>query len=368
MFKQTLQIFDRLIRRASRRRIRATHAPARARTGLLRAEFECLESRSLLSLAPTDDAIGSKLDIGWLQKPDYGDISILPIWPIEDGARPLPPNYPSWPPPLFEPYVPPPPLSDSPDNSDVGGFTEIDNTDKGGPGILVGPASDKIARDVLKMLDSLLFVPSAQDSNAPPTPERTKLRAQDEVSPTVVGAGRLDDVPEGGMIALMHDAAILQSVAKDGASHNDIDSWLSIPVRMDSAPGKFQAFDVSSAEPPPAPAPSPPVNEVFFLAPPNSPSELAPAAAAESLSQNSVSPESAAAIDQLLTESTVDLPSSPALPAEQNNKNSSSKPVAAAAVFIFLAVRAARGARATETSEPQRQTTWTLRHPARPES
>ena len=367
MFKQTLQIFDRLIRRASRRPTRATNTPVRARTGLLRAEFECLESRSMLSLAPTDDPIGSKLDIGWLLKPDYSDISILPIRPIEDGARPLPPNYPSWPPPTFEPYLPPPPLSDSPENSDVGGFTEIDNSDKGDPGILVGPASDKITRDVLRMLDSLLFVPSAQDSNAPPTPEQTKLRTQDEVSATVIGARRLDDVPEGGMIALVHDAAILQSVAKDGASHDDIDSWLSIPVRMDSAPGKFQAFEVSSAEPPPAPAPLPPLNEVSFLAPLHSPSELAPAAAAESLSQFSASAEIAAAVDQALTESTLDVPSSPAVPPEQSNKNSSTRPAAAAAVFIFLAVRAARGARTTDTSEPQRQTTWTLRRPARPE-
>jgi len=321
----------------------------------------------MLSLAPADDAIGSKLDIGWLQKPDYSDISILPIRPIEDGARPLPPNYPSLPPPHFEPYLPPPPLNDSPENSDVGGFTEIDNSDKGDPGILVGPASDKITRDVLKMLDSLLFVPSAQESNAPPAPERAKLRTQDEMSATVIGARRLNEVAEGGMIALAHDAVIVQSVAIDGASHDDIDSWLRIPVRMDSTPGKFQAFEVSSAEPPPAPVPLPPLNEVSYFAPPNSPAELAPAIAAESISQISVSAESAAAIDQVLTESTVDLPSSPAVPPEQSNRNSSSKPAAAAAVFIFLAVRAARGARTTDTSEPQRQTTWTQRRPARPE-
>lgn len=369
MLKQTTQIVDHLLRRATGQLTRAANTPARARPGLVRAEFECLESRSMLSLATADDGFASKPDVGWLPTPDYSDISILPIRSIDDGARPWPPSYPSLPPPPYEPYLPPsqPPPSELPDDADVGGFTEIDNSDKSDPGILVGPASDKITREVQQMLDSLLYVPKAHDSDAQPTPPRTRLSTQDAVSSAVNSSGSLDDLPDGGMIALAHDAVILHSLASDPAPADDIDSWLSIPVRMDSAPGKFQAFEVSTGEAQPSPAPPPPVNEALFLTPRNSLSELVPPAAGESTLPPSTSVENAAAIDQAIAETIDNLPSSPAAPPEQSNKNSSARPAAAAAIFVFLAVRAARAARTTDTAEPHSQTTWTLRRPARPD-
>ena len=350
-------MFERFLRL-----IRSQHAsggrPASARERHYRASLECLESRNLLSFASFD--YGYQLDIEQLPKPDTSQLDIWPIKPIAGGGFPVPPYGPSLPWPPHEPNLPPAPSA--PPGSDLGGYTEIDNTDKSQPDILVGPASDKVAREVLEMLASLQFVPSTHDLDTRSQPERVDISSQSALTNATFDAHQDDDSSEGGMIALAHDAAIVHTLAKDSVSHDDLDSWLNTPVRMDTAHGKFQAFEVSASdEIPSGPAPQP-NNDATYFTPLKSPVETAPAATADPTPQTSI-PTDSPSVTRSSPEAITDLVSSPAAPLDAIDKNATSQSAAAAAIFVFLAARAVRAVRSTDSTDSADQVNLSIRKP-----
>src|SRR5262245_39229053 len=383
-------MFDRYLSPLFRRLSRGSARAGRATNKLVRAGFECLESRSMLSLSPVDS--GYRLEIDQLPIASVGEIAIAPeavvasstasiaangstdrsfdsyFPPIKGWLPDLPPS-PPWPSPEYPkpvPTAPPTDLPDSslPDSSDVGGFTDIGHAPQSGPEILIDPASDKVATDVAALLASLQYVPQAQGLGVDAA-HHAALSPLARLPETMTQSPQAESVPEGGMVALVRDVAIVHSIPNKPAADHDLDRWLNLPVRMGSTHGKYQAFEVSTGEEA-FPAVPPANNESAATAPHGSALEkrteesgkLAPAALPSASSTTGVTDAGC--------ESILDSDSSATLPPEAFDENNNSQSVAATALVLFWAARAARGARTADAREAHGRTHWTLRRPMRP--
>jgi hypothetical protein len=158
------------------------------------------------------------------------------------------------------------------------GFIDIGVTDESVPvELFVGQEESQDHSDVLQMLSSLKYLPEDAHAEAITwlyggTPSAaheltgdaqsivaagpTDYLAADAVSQASArGAAKLAFVspsqhesPEGGMVALAREVVIDQAVSAEPGPPVDIDSLLSVSVRMDSAYGRFQAFEISTSE------------------------------------------------------------------------------------------------------------------------
>jgi hypothetical protein len=313
----------------------------------------------MLSLAPADD--GYRLDVGQIPMWNVGEVSSAPaaggigttpvsvapsasgryfdlyVPPTTNWPAPAPPSTP-WLPPEKLPPDPPPPAGDRPDAPDAGEYMDIGEPRRNEPSVLVQPAMEKTARQVLDMLDSLQYVPSASDDDV--QLPREFVSPLQNVPEKVFGADRAENRPEGGMVALLRDAVIVQAAAKHSVATEDLHSWLNLPVRIDSAPSKFHAFEVSAGEePPPAPPvrandPAPPLQpRATDVAPPD---EATPAPQPDAADVTDARAETGA-------EWIADRDAPAILPPEAADRYASTRSAAAAAVVVLLALRAARG-------------------------
>src|SRR5262245_5214281 len=331
---------------------RSTNRGRRSRGRRVRAAFECLESRSLLAQAPVGDAW--QIDVGQLPKPEYDEISLLPVMPVGPGALPVYPAIPYVPPPNIEPVLPPPPAW-APDSGDLGGFMEIGDPETlVQPGVSVEPAADKVTREVLQMLATLRYVPH---------PASVEMERPMELPP-MSKISEVPDAAEGGMVLLARDAVVVQSLAKRSEERVEIDSLLSAPARMDSAYGKFQIFDVSMDEDAPqstAPASAGPSRnrEATIVPPPTTQFETESESAAENLDPSGPASDIVPAVG----ESILDEALTAAAPPEADDRRGSSAVNAAAAALLFaFAARAARTEDATSEDDCERPAVSCARH------
>jgi hypothetical protein len=383
-----------LLRRSWLRLGGANRRAATARRTPVRARLECLESRCLLSLAPADS--GYQPDMEPLRAGDFEEVAIAAspnswvaahvakatsasletryfdhfIPPIARGALPLLPNgpagngalegglpnAPSW---GLQPDLPLPPY-ELPDSSEGGGFMDIGEPKQNQPGIFAEPAADKVTRDVLTMLALLRYLPDSPDAEAAAQSEIPTVNAQHQ-APATISEERSMDLPEGGMVGLVREAVIVESARAEPAPI-DIDSLLGAPPRMDSAHGKFQAFEVSTGEDSPPPA-APPAERGATNAPRPKPTMETDLVAdiASMMSQAPVEADSANGIVEEAVESIEgEAPSRVAPPAASDLKTSSSLN-AAGAILLAIAARATRVVRGSGTGERKDQAAPTIR-------
>jgi hypothetical protein len=214
----------------------------------LRGRLEALESRCLLSIAPADGFLPPVSDVEIVESPPFEE------WSPASGEEWIEP-LPAWDEP---PSIPP---MEPEGSAGVGGMIDIDQPEE--PYFDASPelAPESEAEDVLQMLSSLRYRPDEFDSEAS-LPNDDRETEEEFNAPLLEGAEtRRDDAeggPEGGLIALAVDEAFAGDAAGEQPPASSGESLLEITVQMDTAHGKFQAFEVSTAE---EPAPAPPSQE-----------------------------------------------------------------------------------------------------------
>ena len=209
---------------------------AGTRTRPLGAGFECLESRCLLSLAPP---------VAELFVPPNASqgLSILPYQPSGDGGHGG-----AWPDVPEQPQLP---SEDWEEPSSEGGPIDIGDLDNSSPEVLNG-AEDREKQAVLDLLLSLSVQPRSAAAEAVGLKEDLPHEIEYDVPVTGLPDANLERASnallEGGMVALVPGASIVEWVAEQSTASDDTRSWLEAPVQMDSSYGRFQAFEVSTAE------------------------------------------------------------------------------------------------------------------------
>jgi hypothetical protein len=296
---------------------------------------ERLESRYLLSLAPTSnlttgadsffqmDFAAQPIVVGSIVGPSGQHLASaqqgghrVDLW-IQPGLeRPLLPSIPpsdSWPP--LGSGGPAIPLPESPDLSDQGGPIDLGDLESH-PGVpLVDGPGDSEARDVIAVLDALSYVPGVSAGAAARVLEAIPY-LPDRAPPAAV-LPPLEQ--EGGLVAVKRSE--LAEPEQPAPSAAALDAWLDRPVQMESKHGRFQAFEISTAEqfaPPAAqpPAAAPPECDASDAAAPPLPSPTAaetpaneddlawlwepPLAAGEAAIQESETPEAEPGDEELL--------------------------------------------------------------------
>jgi hypothetical protein len=216
---------------------------------------------------------------------------------------------------------------------------------------------------VLEMLARLTYLPEDPGSETPRTSEQPVGGALDASPATVTGVPIVGEVAEGGMVALLRDVVVKQSIAAEPAAVN-IDSLLGVPVRMDSAHGKFQAFEVSTGEDAPPSAAPPAANDATTRPPLRPAMEPIPVTVIEPLPEVLVQGDTAGGIFPISAESPAEETAPPASPPEPSDAKTSPHLNAAAAAIVFaFAARAARTARVPGASEPDNHPAITKRRP-----
>jgi hypothetical protein len=235
---------------------------------------------SIITDAPTSDG-----STGWLNvSPDGSEWELLPVpippdqWTDHDlwghpGDRWWNPSH-EWPgPDLPQPGA-------LPDGSDAGGFVDLGdprNAPESTQPDFTTLASDK-AHAVLQILSSLRYTPG----NARPLTDSQPVTSADHqrgtsasfegnaaVRDSIAGSRRhalaaeFTDVvqesaargeqSEGGMVVLLPDVLGVLSTASAAPAQDANQALLETPARMGAARGRFQAFEVSTAEPAAAP-------------------------------------------------------------------------------------------------------------------
>jgi hypothetical protein len=211
-------------------------------------------------------------------------------------------------------------------------------------------ASDTFAiretRDVLQLLDSLKYVPRNLGEmpaiNAAPLPPAQNVGAKTTDVEPLISLRSVPGASEGGMVAIAGAALIDKDAEPLGASMGEAGSVLDVPVQIDSVPGKYQAFEVSTAEAVPPPRAAPRSDETSYFVPRSTSAETIyapPARPAPEASAAAV--ETTAAIDAVmeLIEGGREAPLS--LPQQAEEASGPSLNVAAALTFLALAAQAA---------------------------
>jgi hypothetical protein len=391
-------------------RVTTRHAATDRRTRRFGVSFESLESRNMLSASPLAveyyAVIGSISDVSLVGSVAAGiDADDGEEYERQNGSwvsvgggemdrrdldviRTLKPDYETWLPNLpptkgglggeygIPPIVRDPPTA-MPGTSPPGGLIDLTElghtTPQTSPAPMFETRADREAREVQAMLSTLKFVPdNSQAKNdgatAPTVPHRTP--------PTQPGASRDQtflDSPQGGMITLAREVVIRQS---EGAKKNlsvDVESSLNVRVQMDSARGKFQAFEISNAEenPPAVPPPSIPPAASGARAVPsmNVSPELTTGAVFVSIPAPRAVADAAEGDFPIVAKST-DEALEPAGPVAREEPANASWSAAAAAFLLALAARAAWPAAVRKPDDdaapasyarPERRTTSRIR-------
>ena len=300
------------LRQSLHRLSRQGRSAVGARTSAVRMQFEPLESRCMLSVAPTS---GGLLEDSALGSTDFNDVAVIValgtaggqssgfgsliiespgifVPPFEQMPQ-LPDEFPGgdsahgdWPEGLPWGFEPEPELQpdDSQGTSGAGGYVDIGVPDFTTPSdLFVDEAENQEADEVRHMLSSLNYLPpdlysdlSGESNNlgstglTNPMPGELHLQATvpsqaraesvredapvvDEVAPTDREQSK-DHDSEGGMTSLVHTELVEESEGED-AFAQDRERLTEVPVQMDKAHGKIQAFEVSAGdgESPPAP-------------------------------------------------------------------------------------------------------------------
>lgn len=367
-------MFD-VLRRSVLRLAHANRAAVNPRTSAVRTNPECLESRCMLSVAP--GAAGYLLERGALDAAALNDVSIVVSGSMGVEASPgsgaLRRAWPDAPWGL-EPYPQMPPHT-LPDSSASGGFIDIGKLDQTAmPEVMFDGAPDQDARDVLAMLSSLKYLPGNMQAEATPLPGEDATGSSATHQPNdspAEAAGQLEgrhtdasvlapaiatiggdqsdhDQPEGGMIALVREG--LTEEPATTAAIPEIKPLLRVPVPMESAYGKFQAFEVSSGEDALPPSKAPDLKGPTSAQPLSSATEAAPIANFDLLPRGLVRLNSDHGKFQPFEESAEEENPPPAAPpVARDAKTNSLVNVAAAALLFASAARAARPAVASQS-------------------
>ena len=248
-----------------------------ARPRGVRPMLERLESRCLLSAAPAPVQDTQELRLppvilpeqvtaivggaavgrsrGDYARPDYGRGSLLPIPPaggvdLGDWKENSPGEYPN----------PTPPEADAP-----GGLIELGEFGPHGgtPAPPTQSTSNLEIRGILEILAGLQYVPapaSANEIGKSPAAAATDLPGPPPIAGSQEPLHR--EAIDGGLIALEPGGPISESVGSRPDATQPDDPPLGVTIQMDRLSGRFQAFEVSTAEvlpstsPPLAPAES----------------------------------------------------------------------------------------------------------------
>jgi hypothetical protein len=189
---------------------------------------------------------------------------------IENVELPSPWQDLPWPHQYVVPQVPngPPQFSGPNGYSDIGELADLDS-----PALFEGTTMDQEARSLLELLSQLKYLPN--DSRANTTDRDVRHEAEfaerQDVNRRLIhmpagipsGVGNIPVPPftgersEGGMVSIIRETVIEESALMEVTPVAAVDSLLESAVQMDSAYGKFQAFEVSTEEEstPPSPAP-----------------------------------------------------------------------------------------------------------------
>jgi len=303
---------------------------ADTRTRPIGAGFECLESRCLLSLAPP----AAELIVPPIEFPP----SILPYHPPGDGGHGG-----AWP-DMPEQHEGPP--MDWQEPSSEGGAIDIGDLDNSSPEVLNG-AADREKQAVLDLLLSLSVQPRSAAAEIVGLKE--DLPHEIEYDVPVAGlqnasAERASNaLIEGGMVALVPGASIVEWVAVESTASDDTRSWLEAPVQMDSSYGRFQAFEVSTAEHASPEAALPAAKRNGQPVPLNSNLDAPAKPHSEPTIEVQAEPKTAHRQPDKDDEATAEeSPHSTEMPCASDEKTMQSFSAAAIALFLALVVRASR--------------------------
>jgi hypothetical protein len=256
---------------------RGKRSTAGARKRGNRLQFECLESRCLLFAAPSpiqdlDDyetrpatllpdvpsligvSSGTQSRNNFAPPAESGYRSRLPIQPSDDdaGLGKMP-----YVPPVDYPNSPSPPEA-PPDTSASGGLIQIGEFDaKGIPATVLQSATEKEIRGVLEILSALQYVPGANHQHAAGLSVASTADVGNTVPGTLNSQPFSRDPSEGGMVALERDLRIKEPATDKRNAGEQGELPTHVSVHMDSVSGRFQAFEVSTAEELPLPPPAP---------------------------------------------------------------------------------------------------------------
>jgi hypothetical protein len=143
-----------------------------------------------------------------------------------------------------------------PDDSSLGGYTDIDEFGGGGPTGPMGPAGpladgvpNQEAREVLALLSALQYVPKGEHVVADDVLERLAADVAQLNQPRTSGSESLYTSRfEGGMVGLVRETLVerrdgdVESSGESGATGREERS------EVESIQGRFQAFEVSTME------------------------------------------------------------------------------------------------------------------------
>jgi len=354
-----------------------------ARSHRARLKFECLEPRCLLFAAPT--TVGDSLDLHALPAfpaegvPPHSNVSLesrsaniirpaipehLPLLPhqppLEGTGHRYVPQVPSggYLNPLPSPAAP---LPDTPPpDSSLGGLTDIGELDnRGGPaGTLSGNEQIKDVREVLELLAALQYVPSA-DQNVGDSLLDTLAADIATVTPAVA-SGESFHLPQvqGGMIGLVRDTLTAEAPGDDHEPAEGAELPLGVSIQMDGVYGRFQAFEVSTAEALPQTPTAPPARRELISLPNAADDAMPPSSEVDAAPR---SPVDAAGVAPAFS-SPYESSASDAPPAALRDASgeTASRTLRAAAAAVFLAY-AASATRSVDVRKPDRHTPWMRR-------
>jgi hypothetical protein len=251
-----------LLRKTFRSAAQQRTAPKARR--VLRGRLECLESRCMLSLAPAPDEYSAAAELSPASElvdviiigsaghlfPGTAELKFpdLPEVPFEPGGYPpsVLPGGPVW------GHEPP-----SQDQGDAGGMIDVGGFDKDGPDTFGGGWSLRETRAVLDLLASLSYRPNQPDLEDLSLPGELPALAEFQLPRPkgALAAGQvIEGVPaEGGMVAIAAEELVAPRPSNQVSSNDRAPSLLEVSVQMDSASGRFQAFEVGAAEEPALP-------------------------------------------------------------------------------------------------------------------
>ncbi|WP_425614037.1 hypothetical protein NA78x_003889 [Anatilimnocola sp. NA78] len=243
---------------------------AAQRTRYIGTRLEQLESRSMLSLAPitgdflvleqepkfTDSIVVNRELNSKLQPPEV-DLPPFISPPAGDSATmPFPDILPEIPPTEIpgekQEYIPESPLPEdrSQDDSEPGGLVDLENTFEGsGDSSPADVTTDRETRAVLEMLSALKYPLTGLDRAGTPLLDNLTSDAQTEKQSSENADLKFHEAnSEGGAVAIAVREVVAEMEAAKRTVLSSAESLLEVPVQMDNSSGRFQAFEVMTAE------------------------------------------------------------------------------------------------------------------------
>ncbi len=244
-----------------------------ALSGGMRLNYECLESRQLLFAASVIEevpnwqspvaaepifavpAVGMPavnvpaVEVSLEVRPGMLPIgrmilersTLLPLPPPADGGGFYWPEIPG------EEASAPPPHVEYPDASAPGGLVEMGDFEAQPAGPLAEGAPDREASEVLALLAALQYVPRGEHAVNEDVLERLAADMAQLSAPKPAGSAELDPPRiEGGMVGLVREALI--ETGSDTADGGGDDVLRPDETGIESIPGRYQAFEVSTVE------------------------------------------------------------------------------------------------------------------------